>query len=217
MIEKEIEFGFRARYYQLGQLSADTQQVWFVLHGYGQLAKYFAKKFDILTKHNICVIAPEGLSRFYLEAFQPGSGRKHDRVGATWMTKENRLTDITNYINYLDEVYATVTKGTSCDVTILGFSQGAATASRWAMTGKVEFRKLILWAGMFPPDMGSTGGNDRLKGKDVTLVYGTSDPFISDERFTEMTEIKERLGVRVEERTFDGGHDVDEPTLVTLI
>ena len=36
-------------------------------------------------------MAPEGLSRFYLEGF---SGK----VGATWMTREDRLNDIDNYL-----------------------------------------------------------------------------------------------------------------------
>jgi predicted esterase len=217
MEEKEIDFRFKARYYQLGELNSRTAQLWFVLHGYGQLAKFFVRKFEILTKHNICVIAPEGLSRFYLESFQPGIGRSNDRVGATWMTKENRATDISNYITYLDAVYHSVTGGTSREATILGFSQGAATASRWALNGVVEFRKLILWAGMFPPDMDSSGGKAVLGGKDVSLVYGTKDPFISDARFAELKDLRDRLGVKVRDVPFDGGHDVDEQTLLTLI
>src|SRR5690349_9000283 len=104
MMQHEISFEFRARYFKLGEISTQTKQVWFVLHGYGQLAQYFIKKFSILQDHNICVIAPEGLSHFYLENFQAGSGRKNDRVGATWMTRENRMMDIENYVQYLNSV-----------------------------------------------------------------------------------------------------------------
>jgi hypothetical protein len=75
MEESDISFQFRARYYKLGEINAATRQIWFVLHGYGQLAQFFIKKFNTLTDHNVCVIAPEGLSRFYLEELQAG-GRK---------------------------------------------------------------------------------------------------------------------------------------------
>ena len=36
-----IDFQFKARYYKLGELNANTKQVWWVLHGYGQLAQFF--------------------------------------------------------------------------------------------------------------------------------------------------------------------------------
>src|SRR5689334_7771778 len=104
MRQQEITFNFKARYYKLGEINSSTKAIWFVLHGYGQLAQYFLRKFRILEKYNICVIAPEGLSRFYLENITSPSGRNSDRVGATWMTKENRLMDIEHYIQYLNTI-----------------------------------------------------------------------------------------------------------------
>ena len=128
MTENDIAFDFRARYFSAGAPDDDAVQRWFVLHGYGQLAKFFIKKFDILARHRIRVIAPEGLSRFYLEPIQDG-GRRNNRVGATWMTRENREMDIRNYIAYLDAIYRTESQNKNLPVTLLGFSQGAATAS----------------------------------------------------------------------------------------
>ena len=101
MQEHTLTVDFKARYYTLGQLNKDTRQIWFVFHGYGQLARYFIRKFAILTNQQILVIAPEGLSRFYIEKVE-SSGRPNDRVGASWMTKENRTVDIENYLHYLN-------------------------------------------------------------------------------------------------------------------
>lgn len=216
MTEQQISFSFKARYFKLGQINASTRQIWFVIHGYGQLAQYFIKKFSGLEEKNICVIAPEGLSRFYLEQLQT-SGRKNNRVGATWMTQENRLMDIENYIHYLDGIYDKEVSGSTIPVTVLGFSQGSATASRWVLNGNVKFRKLILWSGIFPPDMDFNVGSAILKDKEIQLVYGTKDPFLNDERFAEMNALTQKLKAEVTELTFDGEHDIDAPTLLKLI
>lgn len=212
----EIAFNFKARYYRLGAIDEATSQLWFVLHGYGQLARYFLNKFAILKDKGICVIAPEGLSRFYLETLNPG-GRKNDRVGATWMTRENRLMDIENYISYLDAVYLAEASQTKVPVTVLGFSQGAATASRWVGQGQVKCDRLILWAGIFPPDMDIESSREKLGNRDVYLVYGTRDPFLNDSRFAEMNMLKEKLGITVKEITFEGEHDIDQNTLLKLL
>jgi predicted esterase len=215
MIENHLSFQFKARYYKSAEITASTKAIWFVLHGYGQLAQYFIRKFSVLERYGISVIAPEGLSRFYLDPIA-NSTRKTTRVGATWMTKEDRLSDIENYLAYLHAIYEKEAKE-GLRVNILGFSQGSATASRWALQGNVEFDKLILWAGIFPPDMNFEKGSDVLKDKKVMLVYGQKDPFITNERFQEMTAISERLNTKVETISFEGGHDIDENTLVNLI
>ena len=86
--------------------------------GMGSSLNIFIRKFIPIANDKRVIVAPGGLSRFYLEGF---SGR----VGSTWMTKEERLLDIENYISYLNEVANTVLKEASEDVkvTLLGFSQ----------------------------------------------------------------------------------------------
>jgi len=218
MKELALEFSFKARYYQSGELNSATQQVWFVIHGYGHLAKYFIKKFEALSMRNVCVIAPEGLSRFYLEDIEKRVVTGNNRVGATWMTAENRLMDIDNYLTYLDEVHRQVLKNNpTLPVTILGFSQGAATASRWALHNKVNYERLIIWAGIFPPDMDFKKGNEVLSRKELAIVYGTKDPYINDKRLEEMQALTDKLGLNPPVTTFKGGHEIDEPTLLNFI
>src|SRR5690349_23066438 len=102
----EISFPFKARYFKIGTIDTSTRAIWFVLHGYGQLAQYFIRNFAILEKHNICVIAPEGLSKFYTEDIQSRIQAGNNRVGSSWMTRENREMDIENNLNYLNALYS---------------------------------------------------------------------------------------------------------------
>jgi predicted esterase len=179
------------------------------LHGQGQLAQYFIKKFESLEKHDAMIVAPEGLSHYYLNGF-------NGRVGATWMTKENRLTDIGNYITYLNSVYEALNLPPNIKTTVLGFSQGAATACRWVTDGKIKFDRLILWGGVFPPDMNFEAGHDMLKQKKIISVNGSHDPFMTEEKFKEMRNLSERLKITPTEIQFDGGHDIHEETLLYL-
>ncbi|HSI76892.1 MAG TPA: hypothetical protein VK957_13400, partial [Lunatimonas sp.] len=79
------------------------KEIWLILHGYGQLAEYFLRKFRRFFDPSLLFVAPEGINRSYREGF---SGR----VGANWMTKHQRETDITNGMNYLNAVMENVLK-----------------------------------------------------------------------------------------------------------
>ena len=57
MEERKTGFHFDARYHTVGTLNSTTRQVWIIMHGYGQLARYFLKKFETLAKQNIYVVA----------------------------------------------------------------------------------------------------------------------------------------------------------------
>jgi predicted esterase len=205
-----VGFQFNARYYKLGEIHSDTKEVWWVLHGYGQLAQYFIQKFKPLNEKGICVIAPEGLSRFYLQGNQ-------GRVGATWMTQENRLMDIENYITYLNFIHKKEIGQRHVKTTLLGFSQGAATLMRWAMNNQVQFDRLILWAGLFPPDINFTKGAELLKGKEVIEVLGKQDEFITADRIQEMMKLNMQLNIDPVILEFDGKHELKEEVLLKIV
>jgi predicted esterase len=213
-MEKKIRFRYEARYYTLGNPN-EAKQVWFVLHGYGQLARFFIHKFRILEQHNIFIIAPEGLSKFYLEDIAKRTVSGNMKVGATWMTREDRERDISNYLTFLNSVYQQEMQA-SLPVTILGFSQGAATASRWIADGIIPFQRLILWGGVLPPDLNITKAKEVLKERETILVIGKNDPFMKP-GLNGMHELTEKLNLRPSIVEYDGGHDIDENTLVQLI
>lgn len=195
-------FNYQARYYKLGRIDESTTQVWWVLHGYGQLAQYFVQKFRPLSEKGVCIIAPEGLSKFYLAG-------NTGRVGATWMTRENRLAEIENYTNYLDSILTIERPPSHLTTTLLGFSQGAATAVRWAMNGNLNFHRLVLWAGLFPPDMDFEKGAHLLQQKEVIEVLGKHDEFITKEKIHEMHDLNTRLHLTPTIIEFEGKHELD--------
>jgi predicted esterase len=209
MEKRFVSFSIRARYYLLGELSPGTKKIWYVLHGQGQLAYYFSKKFESLVNDETCVIVPEGLSKYYLDGF-------YGKVGASWMTKDERQLDIDNYLMYLQSCREEIGDQFE-EINVLGFSQGAATASRWVMQTDMKPTRLILWAGIFPPDLPFNLGSEKLSNTEVIQVYGTNDPYLTPEKIEEQTVLQQKLGVQVEVKTFDGGHEIDQNTLASLV
>ena len=213
MIEKHISINFQGRYYSIGGTDSkkSTAEIWFVLHGQGQLAKYFIQKFSSIATEDRRIIAPEGLSRYYLDNF-------NGRVGATWMTREDRLIDISNYLTFLSAVYQQeIVNAESSNITLLGFSQGAATASRWVLSDDVKFNRLILWGGLFPQDMDFQRGHDKMKDLEILSVVGDSDEYLNDVRRNELFQIATKLDISYSTRTFHGGHEIHQDTLLGLV
>ena len=193
-----------ARYFTLGVENA--AEVWFVCHGYGQLAPRFLERFRPIEAAGRCIVAPEALSRFYLT-----DSPAERRVGASWMTREDRLHEIDDYVRYLDGVYRKVADPET-RVAALGFSQGTATVCRWAALGSSRIHRLILWGGEVPPDLDLT----RLRVPNLTLVYGTQDQFFTPKvvAATEARLREHKIGYELV--SFDGAHEIDEPTLLEL-
>ena len=216
MQEHHLSVSRTARYWTLGTSSGDVGEVWFTCHGYGQLAARFLEKLRVLDNGRRYLVAPEGLSRFYLS-----ESPTERRVGATWMTREDRLAEIDDYVRYLDAVYADVFGSLDrarAKVHALGFSQGTSTVSRWAAMGKARIDRLTLWGGEFPPDLDLTVDSfaDRLRGVRLALVYGRSDEYITPKVVSGILERLRQHGIPYEEIPFEGGHELNESVLRNL-
>ena len=210
-MEHRIQVEFNARYEVLGTPSEQIEELWFVCHGHGQLARFFIKKFECINDGKTLIVAPEGLYRYYLNGFT-------GRVGATWMTKEDRLSDINNYLNYLTAVYLETKKQLSPQIktTLFGFSQGAATISRFATQTKVDFHKLILWAGILPPDLPTVESTDKLSDKKTYFVMGDNDPYASQQVIEEQEKLAQQIKVTPERITFEGEHELYEKVIAQI-
>ncbi len=207
-----LEIKKTARFFTLGELTDKTLAVWFVLHGYGQLAEFFIKKFECIAGENNFIVAPEALNKFYLKGF---SGR----VGATWMTKEERLKEIKDYALYLDKVYFQIInnqKYENIKINLLGFSQGAHTAVRWAIYGKPKINNLILWSGSFPAEPEIENHLPLFNGMNVFILSGSNDEFIDEKSVQIETERLNKLGLKFHSLRFDGGHEIKKETLQQL-
>ncbi len=208
---QHVSFKHTGRYAVLGSLNTSTKTVLIAFHGQGQLAKYYIQKFKGLQKLGITVIAPEGLHNYYLQGF---SGR----VGALWMTSENRLMAIENYLSFLNSVYNEVILKTSdaVKIHILGFSQGTATASRWVENTTFNFERLILWGGTLPPDLDKNLMNNRMQDKLLLQVIGENDPFIDLEKIEELKLLVENYGLAAKYIFYNGAHDIDSSVFLKL-
>ena len=215
MQEHHLSVERSARYFTLGK-SSGVAEVWFACHGYGQLAARFLEKLRVLDDGRRYLVAPEGLSRFYLS-----ESPTERRVGATWMTREDRLAEIDDYVRYLDAVYADVFGSLDrarVRVHALGFSQGTSTVSRWAAMGKAKIDRLTLWGGEFPPDLDLTVDTfaSRLRGVQLALVYGRSDEYITPKIVQTITARLSQHGIPYNEIPFEGGHELNEAVLRSL-
>ncbi|WP_224998202.1 alpha/beta hydrolase [Cesiribacter sp. SM1] len=207
MNQHSLRFEYEARYSTLGE---PGNKAWLVCHGYGQLAPYFIRHFGALAELGYYIVAPEGLSRFYIQGH---SGR----VGASWMTREERLTDISNYLHYLDAVAEHSGLREAAEINLLGFSQGVATISRWAMHTQLQYKKLVLWAGVFPPDLPPQLSSSRLGQVSLYQVWGAQDPFLKREETAKQTLFLQSLNpLKYSELSFEGEHSMHSPTLLKV-
>jgi predicted esterase len=213
MTEHHITVPRTARYYVLGTLNEQTRHIWFCLHGFGQLASYFSRKFTGLVNEHTVVIVPEGLSRLYLD-------NTYDRIGASWLTREDRDAEVEDFTNYLNALYDLTLDNRSPEtvqVTVLGFSQGAATACRWLQAGHIHVDRLILWAGYLVNGFTDIIDAARLADIETHYVYGTNDEYLR--QLPDLITYIDRLKAAVPRlivTSFDGEHRV-EPAVLTKI
>jgi len=200
-----------ARYYLIGGPSKDITTIFFALHGYGYLARYFARRFESVKRNDVLIVVPEGLHRYYLD-------NEHKRVGASWMTKEDRLTDISDQVLYLDGLHKELLKKCTNAVRllVLGFSQGTATAARWAAKSQYSVHDLILWGGALPPDLGQEE-IERIANMDLTTVLGDKDEYIDQKRSEIETNRLNSLGLEHGMLHYAGGHDIPQEGLQKLL
>lgn len=199
------------RYYTLGASNGAPKAIWFVIHGYGQLAGQFIRYFADIAADDVLVVAPEAMNRYYLVT--PDKTPARDRpVGATWMTREDRESEIADYVEYLDTLFDEVAGEAikfGARVNVIGFSQGTATASRWATHGRATLHRLILWSGLIPPDTDLTHGHSALRHTALTLVLGTSDHYVDEKMFAAERARLDAARIAHDVVRFDGGHVID--------
>jgi predicted esterase len=197
-----------ARYFSLGELAPDTQEVWIVLHGYAQMASDFIKPFEAIASAERFIVAPEGLNRFYAKGFG-------GKPAATWMTSESREEEIGDYINYLNTLCEALNiRNDNAKIVLLGFSQGVATATRWLHQTNLVIDKLIIYSGEVASEL-QNPVSSKLLNTPITYTTGTNDKLISAEKFDAVKLFMKSLNATMIE--FDGGHEVKEEVLLRLV
>jgi predicted esterase len=134
------------------------------------------------------------------------------------MTREDRSNEIADYVFYLDALLRELRRRVAADVSVtaLGFSQGAATVSRWVAASRPVLRELVLWGGLLPPEFNEPGSLGGLTAQPIRLVVGSEDRYLGPSLVQKELERLERLGLKVNPFSFQGGHTIDGGSLRSL-
>ncbi len=214
--EHHLPVSRTARYFTIGEPSASLTELWFVVHGYGQLAGRFVRHFESIDAPHRMIVAPEALSRFYVEV--PGKSHADTHVGASWMTREDRLSDIEDYVEYLDALHAHISaqmQGAHATFTVLGFSQGVATVARWLERTTVRVDRALFWGGITPTDIDLTAAA-AMRGARLTSIAGSADEHATPEMLAEQNARLTAGGIAIEQVSFNGSHRIDREVLGRL-
>ncbi len=214
--ERHLTVRRTARYVRLGG-EGTVRDVWVCIHGYGQLARRFARDLGALVVPGRLVLVPEALNRFY----QASTSDDHRTapVGATWMTREDRETEIADYVAYLDALYAAEVAplvAAGARVTAMGFSQGVTTTVRWSVLGTSHVDRLVCWAGALPHDVDLAVHAVRLRAMQPAVVIGDRDEFADWASVEAQVQRLDAAGIAHTLHRFDGTHTLDDALLTAL-
>ncbi len=197
-------------------VAADARELWIVLHGYGELAGPFLRGLRAIDDGSRLIVAPEALSRFY-DARTPLASHSDAPVGASWMTREDRAEEIEDQAHWLGRVLAEYRGrvGPGVPLIVLGFSQGAAAASRWVARGGVDAAHLICWGASLAPELDLGEGSELARTR-CTIVVGERDVFVTPDRVEAERARLEAAGFPHAFVQFAGGHRLDDATLLRV-
>jgi predicted esterase len=211
MNHHKVKIEKTAHYFTQGEVNPKTKYLWFVTHGYGQLASNIIRKFEGFDEAEHIVVAPEALNRFYWDL-------RKGFVGACWMTKQDRLDEIDDYTHFLSQVFKEYTANLSpnCKVILFGFSQGCATQIRWILRAFPKFDHLIMWGGILPEDIDYQPFMPYFKDKKLYFVCGNDDEFLNEERINWNIDFAQKQGLDMRYHPFIGKHEILTDVLVKV-
>jgi predicted esterase len=142
-----------------------------------------------------------------------------NRVGATWLTRDDREHEIADAMRWLDLVHEDMVglRRDTVATSVLGFSQGVATAMRWVILGKVEPVAFIAWAGALANDMDFSVFARKMNGSRTILVAGSNDEFVSTHYMDLARKRLEESGVSLGVESYQGGHELQTDVLQRVL
>lgn len=198
-----------ARYFS-SERPASCREIVLALHGYAQSAAAFALEVSPALRSDQWLVAPEGLSRFYRRGV-------YGDVVASWMTREDRESEIKDQCGYLDPLMVQLDQiCPNAKLRVLAFSQGVATACRWMSRWTGQADQLILWAGTPPEDEWLLPLASKLI-KPAVLIAGNQDEYISAEALQQTIARLDKLGFPYTIHRFEGRHGLNTDLLSALL
>jgi predicted esterase len=166
-------------------------------HGYGERADdVLAQVGGIPGADRWTRVAPQALHRFY--------SRRHERVVASWMTRDDREMAIADNLAYVDRVLQEQAPPLGAALVFLGFSQGASMAYRAAILGSRPAAGVIAIAGDIPPEVKLFEASSAWP--PVLIGAGTRDDWFAARLDGDVAFLRSR-GVAHDVVRFDGAHE----------
>ncbi|MGX1930425.1 alpha/beta hydrolase [Flagellimonas sp. 2504JD4-2] len=211
-MEKTVTYSTTNTYHTLNALTKKTKNVWIVFHGMGFLSRFFIKHFQKLDPDENYIIGPQAPSKYYLKD-------EFKYVGASWLTKENTVSETANVLSYVDAVFEAEQIPSDCNLIIFGFSQGVSIALRWMVKRKIKCGHLILYAGGIPNELKKEHLDfvdwDTLK---IKVIYGNLDEYLQGDRLLmEEKKMKLLFDDNLEVIPFEGGHELKPEIIQNLV
>jgi predicted esterase len=166
-------------------------------HGYMENAAIQMTRLQELPDARLWTLASiQALHRFY-------RGRSAEVV-ASWMTREDRETAISDNLGYVAAALESVPHDRTARIVYIGFSQGVAMAFRAAARGRRPAAAVIAVGGDVPPDVLQDSSSSFPR---VLLLRGERDEWYTQAKFdADVTALTSRAEA-VQPVTYDGAHD----------
>lgn len=174
-------------------------------HGYGETAESHLNDLLRIPAGNLHYAAIQALHPFYTRS---------GKVVASWMTSLDREHAIADNLRYVDAVIAELRQAHKpARISLLGYSQGAATALRSGFLGTERVDEVIAVGGELPPELCTRTSLPPLP---VLFWRGINDPHYSAEQ--QQRDISTLAAQNVPALGFEyhGGHEWNEELLERL-
>jgi predicted esterase len=173
-------------YETLFELTNETKNIWICFHGLGYLSAYFKRYFEGLDSNDNYVIVLQAPSKSYL-------GKDFKHVGACWLTKVDTHQEMSNNLNYINEVFRLENLVGDDRIVLFGYSQGVSIASRFLKTYQQDIKALIMHSGTIPKELNIKDAQHFKKHCSKFIhIAGTLDEYVNDavmERESEKIEL----------------------------
>ena len=210
--EKEISYQTTNSYSTLNTLSESTKNVWFVCHGMGYLSRYFLRYYTDLSPKENYIIAPQAQSKYYTPP-------KLKHVGASWLTKENTISETQNIMRYFDAIFEAEQIPEHLNLIISGYSQGVSVALRYVAKRQLSCSQIVMMSGGIPKELLSADFEFLDPATKVSLIYGNNDEYLDENRLLqERNRAFELFGhCNLQMIPFEGKHEVNTTLINQLI
>lgn len=183
-----------------GGITPDTRLLC-ALHGWGQGARSFLRRFKTLEDQDILVLAPQGPHQFYLDM-------ETRKVGFSWLTQYDRNRTVARATATIQAIVSHVQEeyGVTSQPVLLGFSQGVSVAYRYHALARYPLRGIVACGGDLPPDVRAPMATGQPC--PVMLVHGNEDEIVPIEKAHDAETALRQCGIEPACLYFNGGHEL---------